>query len=351
MVARPSDITVKIEDRVRAYATAVVPELLSKRDVSVTRFEAGDRHEVYRVSCLGTIRGTRDAVVRLATRNDLAERTQAENEAAVLAKLNGVGAPALYDFRTASEWFDGPVMCMEFIDGDRRELAAGTMEDLESLGAVTAAIHARSTDDLVDRLGGARTLGAYIDDRIKLNRAYRSRLQHPLPPAVQAKLDAGFSFIDAAREWARRADSFQGDHRLVLLHGDIGQGNILWTPAPVLIDWEYARLGDPADEIAYIYGQHGLTADRRAALHAGYGAILPGERLDHLDERVRWWEPVLLLGSVLWWLERWAHRAASDASGARDTFAPKNPRHYLEQATIRLDRLHDAIRQSPACHG
>ena len=40
-------------------------------------------------------------------------------------------------------------------------------------------------------------------------------------------------------------------------------------PGPVLIDWEYARLGDPADEIAYLFDQNGLSPGHRG--HFGEG--------------------------------------------------------------------------------
>jgi thiamine kinase-like enzyme len=111
----------------------------------------------------------------------------------------------------------------------------------------------------------------------------------------------------------------------------------------VLIDWEYARLGDPADEVAYIFGQHGLSAAQRAAFWAGYGRATAHPRLEHLVARAEWWEPVLLLGSALWWLERWSRRAAADDVSGVDPSAPKPPRYYLDEAIRRLDRFDDAL--------
>lgn len=79
---------------------------------------------------------------------------------------------------------------------------------------------------------------------------------------------------------------------LVLHHGDLGPGNILW-PGPVLIDWEYTRLGDAADEIAYVFDQNGLTPLQRDAFWRGYRPT------ESVPGRVPWWEPVTLLGSAL----------------------------------------------------
>ena len=40
---------------------------------------------------------------------------------------------------------------------------------------------------------------------------------------------------------------------LVLLHGDPWSGNVVWGAAgPVLVDWEYARLGERAEDLAYL---------------------------------------------------------------------------------------------------
>lgn len=64
-----------------------------------------------------------------------------------------------------------------------------------------------------------------------------------------------------------------------------------------------------------------------------------------LWERVRWWEPVLLLGSALWWLERWSWRTAAAGAGRVDPSAPKAPDYYLDHALRRLDRFDAALRR------
>src|SRR5204862_7209268 len=117
---------------------------------------------------------------------------------------------------------------------------------------------------------------------------------------------------------------------------------ILWAPQPVLIDWEYARLGDPADDVGYIFGQHCLTAQQRKAFWRGYRNANPHRRLEHVMDRVGWWESATLLGSALWWLERWSRRADADATGDVDPSAPKTQSYYLERVTLRLDRF-DAL--------
>lgn len=330
------------DDRIRDYACEVVG-WAADGVTSVARFEAGNRHAVYRVSHRETDGDTKDVVVRVSIGGDPAERAQAQLEATVLDHLQGVGAPRLYDFRNESKWFETPAMCMQFVGGRQRDLSSAALDDLEHLGAVVASVHNLPVDDLLEWFPGVTTLRGYVGERLELHAAYVPRLRHPLPSAMRARVDRASSSVAASVEWARRAASFRADDRLVLLHGDVATSNVLWSPSPVLIDWEYARLGDPADEIAYVFGQHGLTASRRAAFWAGYRRATALARPADLVERAAWWEPVLLLGSALWWLERWSRRAHADAVGGIDPSAPKPQSYYLDHATRRLDRFDAAI--------
>ena len=49
--------------------------------------------------------------------------------------------------------------------------------------------------------------------------------------------------------------------------------DLLWDAEPILIDWEYARLGDPADEIAYTFTQNALSAPRSKPSGVATGAV------------------------------------------------------------------------------
>ncbi|MEO6350050.1 MAG: phosphotransferase [Candidatus Limnocylindrales bacterium] len=162
----------------------------------------------------------------------------------------------------------------------------------------------------------------------------------PLPAWLRARLRHAADAIGSGWDTRRDAESFRTDETLALLHGDIALGNVLWGPNPVLIDWEYARLGDPSDEIAYLFDQNGLAAPQRDAFWRGYRARISSEaRLAPVIERVNWWEPLTLLGSTLWWVERWVRRADADAAGSIDPAVPREAGYYLDQVVRRLDRL------------
>lgn len=89
-----------------------------------------------------------------------------------------------------------------------------------------------------------------------------------VPPTVWASWRRAADSLAESFEAARDSGSFNSDEGLVLLHGDVAPGNVLWNPRPCLIDWEYARLGDPADEMAYTFDQNALTPSQRQASSA-----------------------------------------------------------------------------------
>jgi len=244
------------------------------------------------------------------------------------------------DFRCTSPWFETPSMCMQFVPGKQKELGSATPAEIERLGSVVAWVHGRPVDDLVDESSEPGDLVSYAEGRLRSIISTLVWAQDPLPAAVQARLRSAANSVERSWKKTRDDQSFATGATLALLHGDPGPGNVLWGPGPVLIDWEYARLGDPADEIAYLLDQNDLSPGQRETFWRGYkeGASIQ-QPLDHVTHRVNWWEPVTLLGSALWWVERWVRRAAADAAGTVDPDVQRGPGYYADHAIRRLDRL------------
>ena len=306
----------------------------------MARFEDGNRHDVYKATYLDAAGLATDLVVRVSLGDDDAERVQAEREALVLQRLAGVGAPQLIDLRSSNPWFETPVLSMQFVQGRSLELRSATSAEIERLGSVVASIHTQPVEDLADCFAQTGTILSYADDRLQHILRGLPWARAPLPASQRACLHHVADFIQS--DWTARCDteSFRTDENLALLHGDIAFGNVLWGPDPVLIDWEYARLGDPSDEIAYLFDQNGLAADHRNAFWRGYRAHAGSDvSLADTIERVKWWEPLTLLGSTLWWVERFVRSTEARDAGKRDPAVPKDPAYYLEQALVRLERL------------
>ena len=331
---------------VRGYASETVG-CASDRITAVTRFEDGNRHAVHRVSYLDAAGATRDVVVRVSYGGDAADRAQAEREAAVLEMLRGMAAPFLYDFRSTSRWFDTPAMCMKFIPGGPRELNSASPMEIGRLASIVAWVHELPAGILVESLAGTGNLASYAQGRLQSILSTLAWVRDPLPAALQARLmHAADSIATSWKAW-QGAPSFRTGESLALLHGDIALGNVLWGPDPVLIDWEYTRLGDPADEIAYLFDQNALTEPQRQAFWDGYRQSVSSQlRLAHVIARIEWWEPVTLLGSALWWVERWVRRTELDAVGAVDPAVPREPDYYLDHVTGRLVRLEKLVERT-----
>lgn len=311
---------------------------------TVSRFEDGNRHDVYKASYLDAAGIATALVVRVSLGDDRHEREQAEREAMVLQRLAGVGAPRLLDLRLSSPWFATPVLSMRFVPGRSLELGSATSADIERLGSVVASVHAQPVEDLADSFAATGTILSYAESRLQHILHGLPWARAPLPVPLRDGLRHAAAAIQGDWNGWRDAESFRTDEKLALLHGDIALGNVLWGPNPVLIDWEYARLGDPSDEIAYLFDQNGLAAAQREAFWRGYRAHAGSAMsLAHTMERVNWWEPLTLLGSTLWWVERCVRRTEAQDAGMTDPAVPKDPGYYLEQALRRLERLENLL--------
>jgi hypothetical protein len=165
------------------------------------------------------------------------------------------------------------------------ERARGT-EELPASGEVLERIQ----DSFVDALAALHNLDAggldlpgFGGDDLDLWAAiFEGHVQRPAP------------LVRYALQWL-------ADHRLpaaertVLCHGDVGPGNFLVEDGQVtaLLDWEFAHLGDPMDDLAWltIRGHH-LTSfgdlDRQLARYAER----TGLKVE--ADRVRYWQAVVL---------------------------------------------------------
>lgn len=300
---------------------------------------------MYRVTNDRVADNTRDVVVRVAFGADAADRAQAEREATVLDKVGGVAGPALYDFHSTSPWFDTPVMCLEFLPGFQLDLDSRSPEEVELLGSLVAAVHDQSTSDLSEGLWGEATgVDSYAQNRIQSILATLAWARDPLPEELQQRLKQAAKWVAERLESLTGTAGFVSSEPLALLHGDIGPGNVLWNPSPCLIDWEYTRLGDPADEIAYTFDQNTLTESQQRAFWAGYRQTIDGRlQVDNIMSRANWWLPVTLLGSALWWAERWVRRTEVNEAGESNPALSREPPYYLDHVTARVQRLQGVL--------
>lgn len=160
-----------------------------------------------------------------------------------------MAGPRLYDFSADDLGLGRPVMCLEFLRGEQPDLCEVGPEDFERLGRLVRWLHTQSVGDLGDWASADAGLLVYVQERWRDHLASRlDAIRDPLPAPLQERLTAAVAAVAAAVEELERLSS-PVDDGLVPFHGDISSANLLWVPEPVLIDWEYARLGDPAERL------------------------------------------------------------------------------------------------------
>jgi len=126
---------------------------------------------------------------------------------------------------------------MQFVAGRQTELSSATAAEIGRLGSVVAWVHGLPAGDLVDGLSEPADLASYAEERLRSIIATAVWVRDPLPSPVQVGLRTAADSVRRSWVRARDAPSFRTGGALALLHGDIGPGNILWSPDPVLIDW------------------------------------------------------------------------------------------------------------------
>jgi aminoglycoside phosphotransferase (APT) family kinase protein len=320
---------------VAAYVSTIMDDCPVERIAAIARFEQGENHTVFRVSYLVGLDLQRDVVVRVLNSGSDADRARAEREAAVLTQLAGTVSPRILDFSSSNSSARSTVMCLEYLPGRSASLEAASPSQLARLGATLRQTHAMPIDKLAPMLDGAPDLRSYVEDRLQSMMVRMSLVRDPLPASTQTTFHDAAIWAERTAAHLRAADDPGAP---VLLHGDVSSGNILWTPRPVLIDWEYARIGDAADEIGYLFGQNALRQDQRDGLWQGYGHDGDRAAFERTVERAAAWEPLTLFGSALYWIDLWSRRVSADATRTVDPSAPKSAAYYLDVAERYLDR-------------
>ena len=93
------------------------------------------------------------------------------------------------------------------------------------------------------------------------------------------------------------------------LHGDLSRGNLLWHGAEVgLIDWEYSRVGDPAEDLAYLLSEQPDVIEQLARVVGPY--IAAGGAPD-VARRMPAYGLFTAVDSALWWSDYGIHHARS----------------------------------------
>ena len=208
---------------------------------------------------------------------------------------DAAGCPGVPELRLQT-----PILLVhDFAPGTPRDLVDLDERQLEALVRSLACIHARHISGFTPWPRTGLQRGARADlfrFRVSSLSNYacfagvRGGGQHP----ELARLLQGLSDLDlAAPSWAAQTFS--------RLHGDLSRGNLLWHGHDLtLIDWEYSRAGDPAEDLAYLLTEGDAGFDLAALLAADY-RNLGGE--PGIQSRLGIYAIFTAIDSALWWID------------------------------------------------
>jgi aminoglycoside phosphotransferase (APT) family kinase protein len=186
----------------------------------------------------------------------------------------------------------------EHIPGSNAPAGEVSVAAREQLGEALAWLHRHERDRYMiwpslDRHAGTRADA--FRARIASLRRYRSVGTHPQAESRIAALEAQAADLAPENGWL--------DPTFALLHGDLSPGNILWQPNADdvrLIDWEFSRDGDPAEDLAYLIAEGKLTPETFSDVAEGY---IAGGGEPWALARVPAWLPLVALDAELWWAD------------------------------------------------
>jgi aminoglycoside phosphotransferase (APT) family kinase protein len=179
----------------------------------------------------------------------------------------------------------------DLVDGVERALDRLWPAGAHALGRTLRAVH-ESRRTATGWLPGWRSRAGSLD-------AYRRRRAADARAAAGEEAALANRVADGLPPLTDGADA----RPFRLLHGDLVSSNILWTPEPRLVDWEFWRMGDPAEDLAYLAEVNAMPERVLAGVLDAYGDPVVASRVDG-------WRALCALDAGLWYRDAGGDSAA-----------------------------------------
>ncbi len=270
----------------------------------VTQLFGGACQDNYRVDVkigAGPLAGPRRLVLRSDAKSSIPGSLGRKQEYAVIqaAVARGVKTPAVHALIADLVRPGAFAYFMDFVPGEaigakivRDPTLAAAREKLpDELAAVLAKIHSLTPAAFPDLLDSKP-----IEDPARAAIAAQYEILDRAPEPHPA--------LELALRWA--SDHIPRHRREVtLVHGDFRTGNFMVTPEGLsgVLDWEFARWGDPLEDVAWLcvrdwrFGQLDRAAGGICKRERFYQAYARASGREVEPEVVRFWE---IMGNVRW---------------------------------------------------
>ena len=177
------------------------------------------------------------------------------------------------------------VLVTEYLDGEPRDLATLDARAARALGTALRRLHD------VRHTASARLPG--WSSPVRSLAGYRRRRARDTVAAAQRTPYENLALDVVSGLPAFSADAEPAPFRV--LHGDLVAANIVWTPEPRFVDLEFWRMGDPAEDLAYLVGVGDVPEVVQDEIAAGLGDRGGPEGLSA-------WRRLATLDAGLWFL-------------------------------------------------
>ena len=285
------------EEEVKAYVRSLPPHIFGLQTyehLSCARLKKGLHHLNFKLVVSDTTK-TCTAVVRLpATAEDQEALTR---EVWYLEKLKSDVTPNILFHATASS-LGMPVLITAFVPGAHIAFSRLTEAQIGMLAKKLTDVHSIKEN----RYSSA---GAVLPTFMGTYRNYARAVVYEdidKPYERARSIPHDDKTVSRARTLLDRMlnsnnDSW-GQNEFSLCHGDIGIYNVLWTEHDLrLIDWDGARFGDPADDIAYIFAINQVSSRWRSSFLNTYSRLSPTQ---HIQSRIEIYLLKNYLFDVVW---------------------------------------------------
>lgn len=209
---------------------------------------------------------------------------------------------------------EGMLFVHRFISGSPAELNVVSSAARAALAACLACLHSQSRQHYTIWPGLRPASGSrarLFHDRLEAMKGHATFV-NGLGPERQTRIEALYVRLSSA---TLPDDAGWNETGFAQLHGDLTLGNMVWNGDSVtLIDWEYARDGDPAEDLAYLFSEQPVSEGLITDFHHSY--IMAGGD-PNTTKRAAWYSPLVALDSALWWGD-YHLRQGNDPSSAQE---------------------------------
>lgn len=262
------------------YVTLLSPEILgrvSTDEVQLTQL-AGGHHNVNFLIDIGDPSAKRYVLRFHPSDQDGNDVVAAEY--AQLKKLNGLLAPKAIHLGKP-DFLSSSVMIMEFVPGVHKSYSDLNPSEIRQLANGLATIHLFGEEWYQSHPEEVLRLGTYMDAAHAVITAWTveplakiARGQYP-----EATLLVQMALTRLEADLKRESAAFAGVTRS-LIHSDPNPENVIWHEKGItFVDWSGAGIGDPADEISFMFVGNAVSDEFKWVFMEEYLGLRPDASL------------------------------------------------------------------------